>query len=83
MKKIVYINTAVTGWSMATIVIVSGLFARGFIYYLHDDVGRACFWMLAGIACDTVMTWISGVLQGIASKQFADYVQGVDKKDSV
>jgi hypothetical protein len=79
MKKIVYINAAVSLWSVLTIAIVSGIFAKGFIFYIHDDIGRACFWMLAGIACDTVMTWISGIFQGIASKNFADHIQKGDQ----
>lgn len=74
-------NTAVSISSVATIVLVSGLFVRGIVFYFHDDIGRAVFWLIAGIAANTVMNWIVGALHARASKDFADYVQGTDKKE--
>jgi hypothetical protein len=79
MNRVIFKIKAVSIWSLLTIVTVSGLFARGIVYYAHDDVGRGIFWLAAGLAAETVMGWMLGAMASRVSKDFADYIQGDDK----
>lgn len=36
-------------WSFAVLVVVSASFAPAVWFYLHDAMGKAIFWLIAGV----------------------------------
>lgn len=81
MKKISFLNAAAMLISIFMIAAVLGCWVRGIIYYVNQNIGKAIFWMIAGVAVDTCCTWIIGAIQATGSKIFADFVQGPDKNN--
>ena len=48
---------------------------KSIIFYINDNIGKACFWMISGVVIDVIIMAITQIIASVNSKKFADYVQ--------